>query len=373
MDFTPTAEQTMLRDSVRQMLGKFYDMTTFREVTGSSTGWSREVWKSLAAMGVLGLPFAEADGGMGAGIAEVSTVMGEVGRTLAPEPLLDAVFVPGTAINASGSANKSDLPAALSAGELLLAYAHPEPGDRWPDAQLGTTAVADGDAYLLSGTKNPVLHGDCADKFVVTAMIGDDIGLFLVDSEASGVSRIKYATHDRRRGAQVTFARATATRLGDGDQTDVLARCDVLAQTALCAEAVGLMERALELAAEYLTQRRQFGVPLARFQALTHRAADMYVLLELARSLSLYATMSLDRDQVSATNASRAKLQVCRSSRVIGQEAIQLHGGIGLTAEYPVAHVVNRLIAIEHTLGGANEHLQQLSKAVKSRAMLTLY
>ena len=193
------------------------------------------------------------------------------------------------------------------------------------------------------------------------ALPGGGVGLFLVDGDATGVTRKSYRTHDGQRAAQISFSDVAAEPLGDGsDATAAIVASEVKAQAALCAEAVGAMEEALRLTTDYLKQRKQFGVPLAKFQALTFRAADMYVLLELARSMALYATMNLADDVVDPMVASRAKLQISRSSRKLGQEAIQLHGGIGVTAEYPVGHYVSRLVAIEHTLGGVDEHLRVL-------------
>jgi alkylation response protein AidB-like acyl-CoA dehydrogenase len=365
MDFELNEEQAMLRDTAHDVLTKFYDIEKLREVTATDLGWSRDVWKSLAEIGILGLPFSEEDGGMGAGPEEVAAVLGEIGRSLAPEPVLDAVFVPGGLIAETGSAEqRAQYLPQLASGELLAAFAHTEPGDRWPNAAVGTTATESGDGYTITGRKNPVLHGDCADVLVVTARVDGEVGLFLVDAQDNGVTRTAFRTHDLRRGAQIEFQDASATRLADGDVAAALVRSEVVTQIALCAEAVGAMEESLRFTTEYLKQRKQFGVPLAKFQTLTQRAADMYVLLEQARSMSLYATVTLADGDVDPIVASRAKLQICRSARKIGQEAIQMHGGIGITAEYPVGHYVSRLLAIEHTLGGASEHLRTLSNQI---------
>ncbi|HEY9314768.1 acyl-CoA dehydrogenase family protein [Williamsia sp.] len=365
MDFEYNEEQTMLRDTTRDVLSKFYDLEKLREVTDTDLGWSRNLWKSLGEIGILGLSFSEEDGGMGAGPEEMSAVLGEFGRALAPEPLLDAVIVPGGLIADTGSAEqKSKYLPALAAGELLAAFAHQEPGDRWPNAAVATTATPAGDGYTLTGTKNPVLHGDCADLLVVTARLDGDIRLFLVDGDATGIARTPFRTHDSRRGAQIDLQDAPATLLDSGDTATALTRSEVVAQVGLCAEAVGAMDETLRLTAEYLKQRKQFGVPLAKFQTLTQRAADMYVLVELARSMSLYATVTLADGDIDPVIASRAKLQISRSARKVGQEAIQMHGGIGITAEYPVGHYVSRLLAIEHTLGGSAEHLRTLSERI---------
>lgn len=363
MDFELSDEQAMLRDTVREALGRTYDIETLRAVTDTDLGWSREVWNSLAEIGILGLVFDEKYDGMGAGVEELSAVLGEFGATLAPEPFLDSVVVPGLLVERSGAddATKAAFLGPLAQGERLAAFAHLEAGDRWPHFAVATTA-ADG---TLNGTKTLVGHGDCADVLVVSARTADGtVGLYAVEADAAGVTRTAYRTHDRRRGATIEFAGAAAVRLGDDDATALIEGVQLVEQAALCAEAVGAMEEALRLTTEYLKTRKQFGVPLAKFQTLTQRAADMYVLLELARSMSLYATMSLSDGVVDPAIASRAKLQISRSARKIGQEAIQMHGGIGMTAEYPVGHYVSRLTAIEHTLGGGDDHLRLLAAAV---------
>lgn len=369
MDFELSEEQTMLRDTVRDLLTKTYDVEKLREVTDTDLGWSRTVWKQLADIGILGLTFAEADGGADAGPIEFSSVMTEFGRALAPEPYLDAVLVPGALITATADdATRSELLGGLAAGDLLIAFAHQEAGDRWPHAAIATTAAGD----AVSGTKTLVGHGDCADKFIVSARAGDEIGLYLVDADAEGVAVTKYRTHDRRRGAQVTFTNAAAQRLGAGDARAAIAQAELTIQTAQCAEALGAMERALALTVDYLKTRKQFGVTLATFQTLIQRAADMYVSLELARSMSLYLTTALADGIADEVIASRAKLQISRSGRHIGQESIQMHGGIGMTAEYPVGHYVSRLTAIAHTLGDADAHLASLAGGVNDYDLVEL-
>ncbi|RJO79995.1 acyl-CoA dehydrogenase [Nocardia panacis] len=364
MDFELTEEQVMLRDTVRELLARNYDPESRLEVTDTELGWSRDVWRQLAELGVLGLSFTEEDGGVGAGPVETMVVLEEVGRRLAPEPILDAVLVPGGLIAAAGTAEqrRTVLPE-VAAGEVLLAFAHSEPGVRWPATDLATTAVEQGDWYTLTGVKNPVPHGDCADRLVVSATLpGGGIGLFLV--QAAAATRTPYRTVDGRRGAQIQFDAAPAELLGAGEGSRALAAIEACAQASLCAESVGAMEESLRLTAEYLKTRKQFGVPLAKFQTLTQRAANMYVSLELARSMSLYATAALADGATDPVLSSRARLQVGRAARHIGQEAIQMHGGIGVTAEYPVGHYVARLTAIGRTLGGDLEHSRVLSTRV---------
>ncbi|MET7771269.1 acyl-CoA dehydrogenase family protein [Nocardia sp. NPDC005366] len=367
MDFELTDEQVMLRDTVRDLLARTYDPETRLKVTDTELGWSREVWNQLAELGVLGLPFAEEDGGVGAGPVETMVVLQEVGRRLAPEPIVDAVYVPGTLVALAGSAEQRGrvLPDIVS-GAKLLAFAHAEPGTRWPSSELATSATATGDAYTLTGTKNPVPHGGCADELVVSAVLpGGGVGLFLVAPDAAGVVRKSYSTVDGSRGAQIELDNAPAELLGDSlDAAEPVLAALTQAHALLGAESVGAMEEALRLTTDYLKARKQFGVTLSKFQTLTQRAANMYVALELARSMSLYATASLADGAVDPVIASRARLQIGRSARLVGQEAIQMHGGIGVTAEYPVGHYVARLTAIERTLGGSLEHLTVLAARV---------
>ncbi|WP_066909345.1 acyl-CoA dehydrogenase family protein [Millisia brevis] len=373
MHFEFDDEQKMLRDTVRDLLAKTYgDAEARRRAVATDPGYSTEVWRQLAETGILGLTFSEEDGGVGAGPEELMAVMVEIGRVLAPEPLLDAVVVPGGLIGALGSAEqRGRLLPEVAEGSLLLAFAHAEPGVRWPSTTLATTATPVGDGWTISGTKNPVLRGDGAATLVVSAVRPDGTtGLFLVQADAAGVTRTAYRTHDGLRGAQVVFDGAAAEELGTGDASAAITEATVRAQAGLCAEAVGAMEESLRLTSEYLKQRKQFGVVLAKFQTLTQRAADMYVSLELAQSMNLYATMTLADGIVDPVVASRTKLQISTAARHIGQEAVQLHGGIGVTAEYPVGHYFSRLTAIEHTLGGRSEHLKVLADTVSDHEMV---
>lgn len=371
MDFDLTDEQVLLRDTVRDLLNRHYNPESRLEAIGTDLGWSRQVWNQLAELGVLGLSFAEKDGGMEAGPVETMLVLEEIGRRLAPEPLLDAVLVPGGLISAVGTSDQRQriLPE-VAAGSKLLAFAHGEPGTRWPDHAIATAATAQGEGYTLSGTKNPVPHGDCADELVVSATLPDGgLGLFLVAADATGVTRTPYATVDGLRGAQIVLDGAAAELLGaGGDATSAVDEVIIRAQAGLCAESIGAMEEALRLTTDYLKTRKQFGVTLSKFQTLTQRAANMYVSLELARSMSYYLTASLVDDAGNAVIASRARLQISRSAKHIGQESIQMHGGIGVTSEYPVSHYVARLTAIERTLGSSLEHLRVLTAQVADYA-----
>jgi alkylation response protein AidB-like acyl-CoA dehydrogenase len=328
MDFQLSDEQALLRDTTRDLLSRSYDPESRIKVIGSDLGWSREVWSQLADTGILGLGFDPDESGQ----IEIMVVLNEIGRRLAPEPVVHAALAPGALIAERGTEEQKRLLDDVAAGQRLLAFAHLEAGHRKPTVQ------------------NPVLAGDCADTLVVSAALPDGgTGLFLVDAtqDIAGVNRHGYPTFDGQRGAQIDLDKASAEPLGDAvDAAPAIRDTIVRIQSALCCEAVGAMEEALRLTTDYLKT--------------TQRAADMYVSLELARSMSLYAAMSIADGNLDPMIASRAKLQIGRSGRHIAQESIQMHGGIGVTAEYPVSHYAARLTAIENTLGSSNDHLHNL-------------
>ncbi|MGJ9412835.1 acyl-CoA dehydrogenase family protein [Aeromicrobium sp. CF4.19] len=360
MDFTLDSEQKALRDAVRGLLTSSYESTeTRRDVIKDDPGFSEKVWGRLAELGALGLPFAEEDGGFGAGPVEVSIVAEEVGRTLAPEPYVESVVLAGGLVAALGtSEQRQDLIGRLAEGALVLAFADTELGDP-------VTAAESGDGWTLSGVKEPVLHGARADVLLVTADLPDGgRGVFLVDGDDA--QRTGYRTHDGSRAARVALDGTAGVPLGEAvDATDAIADAVARAQVAYGHEALGAMDFALRATVEYLKTRKQFGVPLSTFQSLTFRAADLYVSMELVRSTVTWATIVLaDEPSRAREAASRAKLQVSRAARHIGQETIQLHGGIGMTAEYSVGHYVSRLTAIEHTLGAGSDHLRTLAASI---------
>jgi alkylation response protein AidB-like acyl-CoA dehydrogenase len=367
VDFDLSEEQQLLRDVTRDVLSHSYDITTYNEIINGDLGWSREVWSQLAEVGLLGLGFDPTE----AGQIEIMVVMTEVGRRLAPEPVAQAALIPGAVIADVGTDEQKQMLDEVATGSRLLAFAHDEPGVRVTTNELGTKATQTGDAWTLSGRKSPVLAGDSADTIVVTAALpGGGVGLFLVDGSAA--VRHAYRTFDGRRGAQLDFESTPAEPLGDGDASESIARAVIRYQSALCAEAVGAMEEALRLTTAYLGERKQFGVPLKTFQTLTQRSSDMYVSLELARSMNFYAAMSIADGRFDPIIAARAKLQIGRSGRHIAQEAIQLHGGIGMTAEYPVGHYAARLTAIDNTFGTTDDQLRMLAGHIGSYETVSL-
>nr|WP_281371919.1 acyl-CoA dehydrogenase family protein [Modestobacter versicolor] len=254
----------------------------------------------------------------------------------------------------------------MAEGSLVPAFAHAETGTRWEPTAAAVTATEDGGSWRLTGVKEPVPNGARADVLVVSAVAGGVTRLFLVQGDAEGLTRTGHRNHDGTRSAKVEFAGTPAQPLGEGtgDRSGAVEKALARARVAYGHEALGAMETALTTTAEYLKARKQFGVPLSKFQALTFRAADMYVSLELARSTVMWATLVVDADGDVVAAADRARLQTSRASRHIGKEAIQLHGGIGVTAEYKVGHYTSRLTAIDHLLGDGDWALARLAGSV---------
>jgi alkylation response protein AidB-like acyl-CoA dehydrogenase len=288
---------------------------------------------------------------------------------IAPEPFVEAVVLAGGLVSAVGTPEqRSAVLGPLAEGAGVPAFAHAEPGTRWSPAASAVQATRDGGAWRLSGVKEPVPNGARADVLVVSAVAGGKTLLFLVRADAEGLTRSGYRTHDGGRAAKVAFDNTPAELLGsgDGDRTADVERAQAAARIAYANEAVGAMETALTMTSEYLKTRKQFGVTLNKFQALTFRAADMYVSLELARSTALWAVLVQDAGGDVVQAADRARLQTSRAGRHIGKEAIQLHGGIGMTAEYKVGHYTSRLTAIDHLLGDGDWALARLAGGVGS-------
>ncbi|MDN5858882.1 MAG: acyl-CoA/acyl-ACP dehydrogenase, partial [Pseudonocardia sp.] len=364
MDFDFDTEQDDLRSAVRSLLERAYgENEQRRKVVAADPGFDEKLWSRLAEMGLLGLPFAEAHGGAGAGPVEVAIVAEEIGRVLAPEPLVEVVVLAGGLIDAAGTdAQRSRLLSGIADGSLIVAFAHAEPGTRWAASASGVRAVRAGDGWRLSGTKEPVVNGARADVLVVSAATDDGTRLFVVAGDADGLARTGYRTHDGGRAAHLAFADTPAEALGDAaDDTARIAHVLAQARIAYAHEAVGVMSAAITATSDYLKTRKQFGVPLSTFQALTFRAADMYVSLELARSAALWATLVIDSGGDVLAAADHARLQTGKAGRHIGQESVQLHGGIGVTAEYSAGHRLSRLTAIDHLLGDRDWALARLA------------
>ena len=376
MDFDLSEEQRLLKESLDRLIGDRYAFEQRKVYSQATEGWSRELWAQYAELGLLGLPFPESQGGSGGGPIETMLVMEAFGRALALEPYLATVVLGGGFLRHGGNdALSADLVPKIAGGGLTLAFAQTERHSRWNLADISTTATRDGAGWRLDGEKGVVLHGDTADKLVVTARIGggqrdrDGIGVFVVDANAPGLSRRGYPTQDGLRAAEVTLAGVRVgpeAVLGEpGAGLPLIERVVDEAIAALCAEAVGAMAVMHELTVEYLKTRRQFGREIGSFQVLQHRAVDMLVALEQARSMAMFATMmAAEENIVERRNAiSAAKVQIGRSGKFVGQQAIQLHGGIGMTMEYKVGHYFKRMTMIDTTFGDADHHLRRLARS----------
>ncbi len=373
MDFDLSEEQRLLKDSVDRLITDKYDFESRKQYGSNERGFSSEIWAQFAELGLLALPFAEEHGGFGGGPVDLMLVMEALGRALALEPYLATVVLAGGALRHAGTEEqKAEIIPGVAAGERILAFAHHERPARYELAHVATRARADGGSFLIDGEKSLVLNGDAADTLVVSARVGgaerdrDGVGLFLVDATGSGVSRRGYQTQDGLRAAEVTFSGAPAQPMGEpGKAMEVIDRVVDEAIAALCAEAVGAMVEMHASTVDYLKTRKQFGVPIGSFQVLQHKAVDMFIALEQARSITLYATMMAGSNDAAERRraASAAKVQVGRSCRLVGQHAIQLHGGIGVTWEYKVAHAFKRATMIDLAFGDADHHLAKLAEA----------
>jgi pimeloyl-CoA dehydrogenase small subunit len=376
MDFALSEEQLLLRNSVERLFAERYTFEARRRYGQEPRGFSVQMWRLYADLGLLGLPFDERHGGSGGGPVEIMIVMEAIGKALALEPYLGTIVLSGALLRRGGSeAQRAELIPRIVRGDLVVAFAHAERQSRYDLADVATTARRDGDAYVLDGAKTLVTHGDSAEKLVVSARLSGDrrdregIGLFLVDAASAGIALRGYPTIDGQRAAEVTLSgvRVPATAaLGEpGAASPLIERAADIAMAALCAEAVGAMQAMHDLTIDYMKTRKQFGVTIGSFQALQHRAADMLIALEQARSMALYATMMAEEDDGRERRAavSAAKVQIGRSGRFIGQEAVQIHGGIGMTMEAKVGHYFKRVTAIDTTFGDADHHLGLLAQS----------
>ncbi|MGJ4955937.1 pimeloyl-CoA dehydrogenase small subunit [Bradyrhizobium sp. HKCCYLRH2015] len=376
MDFDLTEEQRLLKDSIDGLLADAYDFDKRKLYMKEKGGWSRAMWSKLAEQGLLGLPFSEEDGGFGAGGVETMIVMEAMGRALVLEPYLATVVLAGGFLRHGGSAAQkaAHLPGIID-GSKTFAFAQLEKQSRYDLFDVATSAKKKGDGWVIDGEKFVVLNGENADTLIVTARTAggqrdkSGIGLFIVPADAKGVTRKGYPTQDGLHAADITF---TGVEVGAdaaiGDPANALPLIERVvdeARIALCAEAVGLMDESLKTTVEYIKTRKQFGVAIGSFQSLQHRASDMFVALEQARSMSMFATMAADFDDAKerATSIAAAKVQIGKSAKFVGQQAIQLHGGIGMTMEAKIGHYFKRLTMIESTFGDTDYHTRRVSEA----------
>lgn len=373
VDFSLTDEQRLLKDSVDRFVQAEYPTDTRRALSDSELGFSRDNWAKFAELGWLALPFAESDGGLDGGPTELMVLMEAFGRGLVLEPYLATIVLGGGILHRAGSdEQKAKLIPPVIAGEHLLAFAYAEPQGRFTLNDVSMAAQADGDGYVLNGHKSVVFHGAEADTLIVSARTAghrrdvDGVSLFLVDADAAGLTRRGYATLDGLRAADIKLenVRVGADALV-GTKNHALAVIDEVidhATVAVCAEAMGAMDVLHELTLEYLKTREQFGVPIGKFQVLQHRSVDMFVACQEARSMVYMATCKLDEPVAERHKAvSAAKTRCGQSGRLVSQEAVQLHGGMGVTDELSVGLYFKRVTMIESTFGNVDHHLDRFA------------
>lgn len=376
MDFDLSEEQRLLKDSVDRLMADRYDFESRQRYAKEPEGWSRNLWSAYAELGLLALPFDEAHGGFSGGPVETMTIMEAFGRSAALEPYLATVILGGGLLQHGGSEEqKATYLPQVATGDLRLAFAHTERQSRYDLHDVGTTARRDGSSFVLDGQKSVVLHGDSADKILVSARVAgsrrdrDGIGLFLIDASAPGLSRRGYPTQDGQRAAEVTLEGVrvdTSNVIGNPEGAlPVIERVADVAIAALAAEAIGAMDEMLKLTVDYLKTRRQFNTTIGSFQVLQHRSSEMFIAVEQGRSMAMFAAMmAQDQNAEERRKAiSAAKVQIGRSGRFVGQQAVQLHGGVGMTMEYKVGHLFKRVTMIDTLFGDADHHLSKLAEA----------
>ncbi|MCE7028617.1 acyl-CoA dehydrogenase family protein [Jiella avicenniae] len=376
MDFDLSEEQSLIKDSVTRLLRTEYGFEAREKHRAEASGFSEKLWASFAELGLLAIPFEEEDGGLGAGPVETMIVMEAFGRALVVEPYLASVVMAGAALrHAASPEQRAAIVPGIVEGSSRLAFALAERDTRYDLSRIAMKASREGDGFRLSGEKTLVLHGDTATGFVVAARTAGapgeaaGLGLFNVPAGADGLTRRGFPTQDGMRAGELTFANVFVPKdavLGDPEGAwPAIARVEAEVSAALCAEAVGSMERMVELTVAYIKERKQFGVPIAAFQVLQHRASEMYMALEQARSMAIFAAMNAaEHDETARRTAiSAAKVQIGRSGRFIGQNAVQLHGGVGVTMEYEIAHHFKRQAMIDLAFGDADYHLKLVADA----------
>ncbi len=367
MDFDFSDDQEQLRDAVRKWVDKAYSFDRRRSIEQAG-GFDRGVWNELADLGLCGLYVSEDDGGMGMGPVEGMVVMEELGRGIVLEPLAQALVCGAVLSGYADDQTKAQWLPKLCSGEALVVLASQEQGKRYRLDASSCTATAAGGGYQISGAKSLVPAGDQADAFLLSAMLDGELALFLVERQASGVQTRGYGTQDGGRAAEVHLHNTPATLITRQGITALEHATDV-GTAALCAQAVGAMDKTLAITAEYMNTRKQFGATLSSFQALRHRAADMKMQVELGRSMSYYASLKLNAPAPERRAAmARAKYQIGQSMRYVGQQAVQLHGGIGVTNEYMVSHYFKALTQMEMTYGDSMHQLSEVSARMQDTA-----
>jgi len=375
MDFSFTEEQTLLRNTVQSLLADKYDFDTRRKIVKSAEGWRPDYWAQFAELGLLAAPFPEELGGLGGGAIETMIIMEEFGRHLVVEPFVETVVIAGGFLREGGSAaQQEELIPGIIGGETVWAFAYAEPQGRYNLADLVTTAKKDGAGYVLNGFKCVVIAAPWAQKLIVTARTSggqrdrDGVSVFIVDKSAPGVSTRDYPTVDGRRASEITFENvklgADALIGAEGKGLPLVEKVTDQAIAALCAEAIGGMKELNAATVEYCKTRKQFGVAIGKFQVLQHRMVDMFMAYEQSVSMTYMVNLKLTEGETErAKAAAGAKVQIGKAGRFIGQQAVQLHGGMGMTDELSVGHYFKRLTMIDTQFGNVDHQLKRYSQA----------
>ena len=375
MDFSNTEEQQMLQESVQKFVQKSYDFDTRNKIMATEKGYSEENWSLFAELGWLTVPFAEDDGGFGGSAVDLTVMMEEFGKAMLVEPFVATAILSGGLISEQGSAQqKADILPKLMEGKLQLACAYAEPGSRFNLANVKTAATVDGDSIVLNGSKTAVLNGSNAETLLVVARESGDatdrdgVSVFMVDAASAGITVTSFANVDGKKSSEISFKDVSvpgSARLGEAGSA--LAALELVvdrATVAVSAEAVGAMEALLTKTVEYSKTRKQFGTAIGTFQALQHRMADMFIECQLARSIVIMAAMKLDGSEGAAEKAkavSAAKSRIGKAIRKVSQEAIQIHGGIGMTEELDVGHLFKLVTAAEIMFGNTDFHTERFA------------
>ena len=372
MDFNFTEEQTMIRDSLGRLIREQYDFDTRRKVINSSEGWRPDMWTQFAELGLMAAPFSEEEGGLGGGPIDAMVIMEEFGKGLVVEPYLQSVVCAGGFLRTGSQPQKEEHLSGIISGERIFAFAYAEPQGRYNLADLQTSAKADGKGFVLNGHKAVVVGAPWASHLIVTARTAGNrrdqsgIGVFIVDKSAKGVVTRDYPTVDGRRASEIEFnnvALGADAVIGDPEGGFPLIENVVdQAIAALCAEACGAMKVANQMTVEYSRTRKQFGVAIGKFQVLQHRMVDMFIEHEQSVSMTYMATLKLGEDDVTRKKAaSAAKVRIGQAGRFIGQQAIQIHGGMGMTDELAIGHYFKRLTIVDSEFGNVDHHLRRYS------------
>ena len=374
MDFNFTSEQDQLRDTVAKLVSQKYDFDTRRKVAKSESGWRPEMWSQFAELGLLGASFTEAEGGFGSGPIEAMIISEEFGKGLVIEPYLQTVVIGGNFFRHGGTdAQKEEHIAGIIGGETRFAFAYSEPKSRFDLNDISTTAKKDGASYTLNGHKAVVIGAPFATHLIVTARTSgaqrdaNGITVFLVARNAKGVTTRDYPTVDGLRASEVYFenvavgADAVIGKVDGG--LPLVEKVVDNAIAALCAEAVGCFKVLNEATISYAKQRKQFGQSIATFQVLQHRMVDMFMAAEQASSMTYMVTLKLDEaDKARKLAASAAKVQIGKAGKLVSQDAVQIHGGMGMTDELNVGHFFKRVTMIESQFGNTDWHLRRYTE-----------